>query len=456
MPFLHQAQLDLRVIGFTIAVSLLCGIFSGLILALQQPNAELLTGRTEKRATHASVRQLLVAGQIAAGMILLTVAMLLVRSFRKLDQQQMGIHVDNTVTARITLGEHKYPEMADQMHFSEAVEDQLRYGPGIGAVAVTDSLPPAANHNGWRLNEVAIAGKPPVTAEAGDAITSRWVSPGYFPALEIPILQGRSFSRDEVTSSQRPIILSQTLAERLFSGKSPLGERLRFSGSDPDAPWYTVIGIAANVKNGGLIHEDVPEYYLLRRYHSDRWDTHGYWSRTVIFVVRSSLSVEATAQWIRSRIAAMDPTLPVDIATVKERVSSLEDQPRFQTVLVSLFAITGLTLAIIGLYGLLSFLVAQREREIGVRMALGATRRNILRLVMGQSLRLIAYGTLVGLAAALLVSRMLSHLLFSVGPYDPLSYSLVILLLILVGLAATLIPARSAIRVDPAVTLRRE
>ncbi|QNI38340.1 ABC transporter permease [Edaphobacter sp. 4G125] len=456
LSFVHKAQLDLRVIGFTLAVSMLCGIFSGLIPALQRPNAELLTGRAEKRMTHASVRQLLVAGQIAAGMILLTVAMLLVRSFRNLDHQQMGIRVDNTVTARVTLGVHKYPELAGQAHFSEAVEDQLRYGPGVSAVAVTDSLPPAPNQNGGRLNQVVVAGKPPVTAGAGEVITSRWVSPGYFPTLEIPILQGRGFSQDEVTSSERPVILNQILAERLFPGQSPLGERMRFGKLDPDSPWYTVIGIAGNVRNSGLTDKTVPEYYLLRRYGSDHWDTHGVWSRTVIFVVRSSAPIETTVQWVHSRITAVDPTLPIDIATMKERVSSLEDQPRFQTVLVSLFAITGLAMAIIGLYGLLSFLVAQREREIGVRMALGATRSNILRLVMGRSLRLIASGTLVGLALSLMVSRMLSHLLFSVGPYDPLSYSLVILLLIFVGLMATLIPARSAISVDPAVTLRSE
>lgn len=456
LAFIHKAQIDLRVISFTIAISLFCGILSGLIPALQRPNAELLTGRAEKRLASASMRQLLVAGQIAAGMVLLTMAMLLVRSFRNLDHQQMGIRVDNTVTARITLGAHKYPEIKDQMHFSEAVEDQLRYGPGVNAVAATDSLPPAANHNGWRLNQIVIAGEPPVVAGAGEAVTSRWVSQEYFPALEIPILQGRNFSREEVTSSERSVILSQALAERLFSGKSPLGERMRFLGVSPDSPWYTVIGIAANVKNSGLIEETIPEYYLLRRERSDHWDTHGVWSRTVIFVVRSSAPVDVTAQWVRSRIAAMDSNLPVDIATMKERVSSLEDQSRFQTVLVSLFAVTGLTMATIGLYGLLSFLITQREREIGVRMALGATRRNILRLVMGRSLRLIACGTLMGLAVSLMVTRVLSHLLFSVGPYDPLSYSLVIILLIFVGLMATLVPARFAINVDPAVTLRSE
>jgi ABC-type antimicrobial peptide transport system permease subunit len=173
-------------------------------------------------------------------------------------------------------------------------------------------------------------------------------------------------------------------------------------------------------------------------------------------VVRSSLPAQEMARWIRSQVTAMDPTLPVDVATLRERVSKLADQPRFQTTLVGFFAAIGLVLAVIGLYGVIAFLVAQRTQEIGVRMALGAGRGDILRLVLGKSLRLILFGTAIGLVAALVVSRVLSSLLYSVGPRDPVTFVLVTLLLVAVALLATLIPARSASRIDPMVALRCE
>jgi ABC-type antimicrobial peptide transport system permease subunit len=159
-------------------------------------------------------------------------------------------------------------------------------------------------------------------------------------------------------------------------------------------------------------------------------------------------------RWVRAQVATLDPTLPAEIETLQQRVSQMADQPRFQTVLVGFFAATGLVLAVIGLYGVISFLVTQRTPEIGIRIALGATRQDILRLVIGTSLRLIASGTLIGLIAALAVSRVLSSLLFSIGPHDPITFVLVTLVLVFVAIAATLIPASSAARVDPIVTLR--
>jgi ABC-type antimicrobial peptide transport system permease subunit len=165
---------------------------------------------------------------------------------------------------------------------------------------------------------------------------------------------------------------------------------------------------------------------------------------------------DQTSRWIRSQVATLDPTLPLDIATLQQRVSKLADQPRFQTLLVSFFATTGLVLAVIGLYGVISFLVTQRTQEIGVRMALGASRGSILRLVMGKSLRLIVWGTVLGLLAALAASRLLSSLLFSIGPHDPVTFVIVTLLLVLVALVATLLPAKSASKVNPIVALRCE
>jgi putative ABC transport system permease protein len=285
----------------------------------------------------------------------------------------------------------------------------------------------------------------------------RWVSPGYFRALDIPILRGEGFRDEDLDSSEHFVVLSELLAERLFPGEDPIGKRLQFDHvGDPNAQWYTVVGVAANVKNGGLTGEEEPEYYRLRLNRVEAWAGNGVWGQTAVMVVRSSLPPPEMSRWIRSQVAALDPTLPVGIATLQERVSKLADQPRFQAILVGFFAAIGLVLAVIGLYGVIAFLVAQRTQEIGVRMALGAERGHILRLVMGKSLRLIVCGTVVGLVAALAVSRVLSSLLFGIGSHDPVTFGLVTCLLIVVALLATLIPARLASRVDPIVALRCE
>jgi putative ABC transport system permease protein len=214
--------------------------------------------------------------------------------------------------------------------------------------------------------------------------------------------------------------------------------------------------VAADVKNSGLASEDVPEFYMLQRNRPEDWRGGGIWSRTSVVVVRSSLPPEQTALLIRSQVTALDPTLPVDIATLRQRVSKLADQPRFQSLLISFFASTGLALALIGLYGVIAFLVAQRTHEIGVRLALGADRRDILRLVLKRSLGLITTGTTLGLILALLTTSLLSKLLFGVRAHDPTTFIAATLLLVLVALIATLLPARSASRVDPMAALRCE
>jgi ABC-type antimicrobial peptide transport system permease subunit len=211
-----------------------------------------------------------------------------------------------------------------------------------------------------------------------------------------------------------------------------------------------VIGVAANVKNGGLSGADEPEFYRLRRSIAEDWTP---WN---VMVLKTSLAPAAVAPWVRAQIAQIDPTLPVEIETLTDSVSKLADRPRFETALLGFFAFCGLLMAVIGLYGVISFVAAQRTQEIGVRMALGATRVDILRLIAGEGLRLILVGGVLGLVAALATARLLKSLLFDVGPYDPGTYAAVLLLLGIVALAATLIPARAAMKVEPVVALRYE
>jgi putative ABC transport system permease protein len=457
IPYLDRVHLDIRITGFTVLVSVMCGLLFGLAPALQRPNAEMLVGRSLTSISHAVMRQWLVVVQIAASMVLLAGATLLVRSFWNLQHEQLGMRVDHILTVSATLGEHGYPTAESKMAFFHELEKRLRFGPGVTEIAVSDSLPPGNFHNGsQRFESLVVEGQPHSDAASGKLLTFRRVSPDYFRTLDIPIVQGAGFSDAERNSNQHVVVLSKTLAGRLFPGRNAIGQRMQLDGPDPRNEWYTVVGVAADVRNGGLTGEELPEYYRLRRNRAEDWSCCGVWGQTALVVLRTSLPAEAMTPWIRAQAAAIDPALSVDIATMKQRVSKLADGPRFQTILVGFFAVTGLTLAVIGLYGVISFLVAQRTQEIGVRMALGATRAGILRLVCARSIRLIAWGTGAGLLAALGVSRVLSSLLYGVGPRDPLTFMAVALVLVAVAFIATLIPARAAAQVDPMVALRCE
>jgi predicted permease len=454
IPYLNEIQLDLRIVCVTVLLSILCGALFGLAPALQKPRGGMLSGRSLTSISHATVRQWLVITQIAASMVLLAGAMLLLRSFSNLEDQNLGMRTDNTLTASITLGEHAYPTPASRLNFFQQLTTRLRFGPGITLVSVSDSLPPGAGHFGGRLDEIVVAGRPPSTPRVTGVVASRLVSPEYFRALDIPMLQGEGFREEDMTGSQHSIVLSKRLADLFFPNENPIGQQMRFEKDTASEPWSAVVGVAADVKNSGLTREEAPEFYRLRRNLSGDWDWGGTWGKTSVIVVRSSLPPDQTSRWIRSQVAALDPTLPIDVASLHQRVSKLADQPRFQTLLVGFFAATGLVLALIGLYGVISFLVTQRTQEIGVRLALGANQSDILRLVMGQSLRLIMAGTVLGLIAALAATRVLSSQLFGIGARDPGTFVIVTLLLVAIALMATLLPARSASRVNPIVALR--
>jgi putative ABC transport system permease protein len=455
IPYLNQIQLDLRIVSVTILLSILCGALFGLAPALQKPQGGMLCGRSVTSISHATVRQWLVITQIAASMVLLAGAMLLLRSFSNLENQNLGMRTDNTLTASITLGEHNFPTPESRLNFFQQLTTRLRFGPGVTRVSVSDSLPPGGGPGG-RLDEIVVAGRAASAPGITGVVASRLVSPEYFRALDIPMLQGEGFREEDMTANQSFLVLSKRLASLFFPDENPIGQRMRFDKLATSEGWSTIVGVAADVRNNGLSKEEVPEFYRLRRNLPGDWAGGGIWGRTSIVVVRSSLPPDQTSRWIRSQVAALDPTLPIDIATLHQRVSKLADQPRFQTLLVGFFAATGLVLALIGLYGVISFLVTQRTQEIGVRLALGANKSDILRLVIGQSLRLIAAGTALGLIAALAATRVLSSQLFGIDAHDPGTFAIVTLLLVFIALMATLLPARSASRVNPIVALRCE
>ena len=448
-PFLGKATLDLRVALFTVAVSLLCGVFFGLAPALEKPRSIGLAARAANSGRRTILRRGLVAGQITCSMILLSGAGLLMRSFQNIQEQNLGFRAKGVVTVQIALPWFRYNTVEKQMDFYLRTETVLRRLPGIRAVAITDSVPPGGWQGGYRFSDLATEDNPHPAPGMGGSVVNRRVTPDYFRALDIPIIRGRGFSEQDRTSHQSLVVLSRLLAARLFPGEDPIGKRIApgiFKGN-----WFIVVGVADNVKNSGLTEQNEPEIYFLRGKAADDWG-----GRTPIIVIDAVLPPDTVIPWIRSQIASLDPTVPVEMKTLNQTIGSLASRPRFETALLGFFAFIGLVMAVIGLYGVIAFLATQRTQEIGIRMALGATRLHILRLMLREGVRLIAFGGATGLAAAFLLSRVLRSLLYGVGPHDPLSFAAVALLLALVGLTATFIPARSAMKVEPVEALRYE
>jgi predicted permease len=452
MPFLDKARIDLRVPFFLPMLSILSAVLYGLVPALRRPRTQALGSRTGMIGAQSTFRQWLVVAQIAASTVLLVASALLLRSFKNLQNQELGFQDNHVMTASISLGQSAYPTPERQMAFFQQIITSLKYGPGITGLAVSDSLPPAGNHHDQVYASIAVVSRPKLVSGTGGNVAWRWVTPDYFRALGIPIVQGRGFSEEELSSKDHFVVISNLLAGRLFPGNDPVGQRLYLAGSVPGAlnPTYTVVGVAADVKNGGLAGGDEPEYYRLRRNMPEDWE------RNAIILLETRLAKDDAERWVRSQVASIDPTVPVKLQTLSDRVSEVADQPRFETVLISFFAFIGLALAMVGLYGAVSFSVVQRTQEIGVRMALGASRMNILALVLRGGLRMILWGTALGLLLALAVSRTLASLLYKTSTYDLLTFSVVTVLMAVIAVIATLVPATSATGVEPTVALRCE
>jgi len=445
---LANARLDLRILAFTLAISIVSGLVFGLVPAFHSPRALALTARSQANG-RAGFRQVMVVGQIAASVVLLAGAALLLRSFANLASQPLGLETKGVLAAHISLNRYRYTTPQAQMQFFLGAEAALHRLPGIVQLGFSDTVPPSGYHHDTIFSIISVAGRPPQTGATGGMVVWRWVTPGYFSALDIPILRGKPFTDDQRTGSESPLIISNLLAARLFPGQDPVGQRLQLA---PNGPFYTIQAVAADVKNAGLDAAAEPEFYRLRRNLTDDWQN----APSAIFNLKTSLSPKAVAPWVQSQIAAIDPTVPVDIETLGESVGKLADRPRFETALLGFFAFSGLVMAVIGLYGVMGFRASRRTQEIGVRMALGARRADIVRLILSEGVRLILLGTLIGLVAALTLSRVLKSLLFSVGPRDPLSFFAVTAILAAAALLATLLPARRAALVDPSEALRAE
>ncbi|MGA2591586.1 MAG: ABC transporter permease [Bryobacteraceae bacterium] len=447
IPRLQQASVDPRVLLFTLAVSLVSGVLFGLAPALAQPRAEALAGWRSLGTRHDLFRHALVAAQICASLVLLTGASLLLRSLWNLQNQPLGMRTDSVLTAAITLGQKSYSEPVRQLAFFEELETRLSRLPGVTALALSDSVPPIGPARSTIYSVIDVAGRPRAAEGTGGMVTWRSVTPGYFAALGVPILRGRGFEEDDRDPQRNVVVISDTLARRMFPGEDALGKQIQPGRS---GPWLTIVGVAGNVKNTSLAERDDPEFYVVRKHSPDnatRWAT---------AILRGAVDPGAMARWVRTEVAALDPTLPVNIETLDQRVGKLAERPRFNALLLGLFAGMGLLLAAIGLYGVMSFLVAQRTQEIGVRMALGATPAVIARLVLGHAARWTAAGAVAGTIGSMFAVRLLRAMLFHVSGKDPWTWAAAVAVLLAIAMLAAWIPSRRAARVDPMQALRQE
>ncbi|MBI2687801.1 MAG: ABC transporter permease [Acidobacteria bacterium] len=441
---LSQAALDGRVLLAAFAVSLLAGLLFGLAPAMQRPSLESLTGGRVAGRRRQWLRPALVVTQIALSLVLLCGAGLLLHSLWKLSNVELGIRTESLLAIHAQLPRQRYPERAQQLAFWEAMEERLARLPGVSRFAVTNSLPPSGQAMATIYASMEVDGRGRVAAEGvGGMIVIRQVTPGYFATLRIPIKKGRVFSEEDRRRPDSVVIIDEALAGRMFPHEDPIGRRIK-SG---DTGWMEIVGVSANVRNAGLERASDPEFYMVKRHNA----TDGRLANTAILLANPAISAA-----VRDEFRRLDPRLTVQIDTLDQRVGKLQSRPRFQALLLGGFAFSGLLLAAIGLYGVIALLVAQRTPEIGVRMALGATPGDVLRMVLSQAGVWLAIGLVLGLAAAAASAKLIESLLFGTTPDAPAPIAGAVLALSAAALLAGWLPARRAARVEPVQALRYE
>jgi putative ABC transport system permease protein len=451
IPRIQQAALDGRV--------LLLLVVSSLILAAAF--ALLTTGSPITGNSTTRVRRLLTTAQIAISLVLLSISGLLIKSLSNLQNVASGVSADGVTTAEIAVGPPRYPNAVSRQQFFETLSARLRNLPGVNAVALSDTSPPIGFVHTRPGRTLHVAGRPVTGPVPPGIVAWRAVSPDYFKTLSIPILEGRSFSLQDRIGQDNPIIINQSWARQLFGKQDPVGQAIALM----DHTLLTVVGVAANVKNNGLAQPSDPEYYTIRKPVTDPNEGVGvrlasravHWYDGEAFViVRSSAHPTAIAAAIRKTTAAIDPTVPVAIAGMQERLATLSERPRFTTLLLSFFALVGVVLAAAGLYGLISFIVIQRTPEIGIRMAVGATPFQVGTLMLKHALYWSLSGVLIGSIMTAFIVRWLRSLVFEVPVENPLLFGLAASLMIAVAIAATLIPSLRAAKIDPIAALRQD
>lgn len=447
MPRLDQTRMDAAVFAFALALAILTGIIFGVIPAWNASRTDINEvlkqgGRASGPRSHL-VRNLLVIAETALSLVLLIGAGLMLRSFARMLAADPGFRADHVLTLRVPLPTAVTQDSQRAPHYTRLIE-QLQSVPGLTAVGLIAPLPMSnVDANGT----FAIEGRPAATGDE-QLVKLRIASPGYFRAMGLRLAGGRAFEDSDGAGAPAVVIINESLARRYFPNENPLGKRVGMSNK---GPWLTVIGVVNDIKYGGLAGTTEPELY--RDY---RQFFFAPFAQSLVIRTRST-DPAAIAAAIERQIRTTDPNQPiVDVHAMPELVSDSVAQPRFYTLLLAIFAAIAVLLAAAGLYGVLSYSISQRVRDIGIRLALGASRAVILRDVVARASALLATGLILGLAGAFALTRVLQAQLYEIKPTDPLTFAAVSALLAAVGLAAAWFPARRATKIDPTQALRTE
>jgi putative ABC transport system permease protein len=447
LPRAHELGLDLRVLGFAVLASLLAGVAFGLVPALQtsRPNLNDMLkdgARTSGSGPRSRVRSGLIVAEVALSLVLLIGAGLLLNSFVRLSNVSSGINPRNVLTMQVTLPEKKYPDYERRAAFFERVLERIGSLPGVEAAGVAGTMPLA----GWSYStSFSVIGRREQPA-SGYATDHDVCTHDYFRAVGIPLRKGRFFDQRDRGGASRAVVISEALAREHFPNEEPLGQRIHLDvlSGKIDEGWE-IVGVVGDVRQHGLGEAGRPCVYRQAS------------RSTGNLVVRTTGAPLAMAESVRKAILEVDPSQPVaNVRTMDDVLAASMGQRRFVMTLLGGFAGAALLLAAIGLYGVIAYAVQQRTREIGIRMALGATRRDVVSLVLRQGIKLAGIGVVVGIAAALGLTRVLTKLLYEVKPIDLPIFTGVSLVLLAVALLASWLPARRAAKVDPMVALRYE
>jgi putative ABC transport system permease protein len=449
LPRLKEIGLDPRVLGMTLVVSVLSGLAFGIAPALRASRVNLSETLKEGNRTAAEsirrnlVRSLLVVCEVALSLVVLVGASLLIRSFQRLQSVAPGFNPEGLLTLQVSLPSVRYGTPAQQAAFFQQMTERLAALPGVQSVAVANDFPLEGD---MQTSTPNVEGR---RAPPNEGLLSglHSVSHDYFQAMGTTLLKGRAFTPADALGALRVAIINDTMAQRLFPNEDPLGKKIKFS-DDPKVPWKEVVGVVADVKHEGLDAAPFMETYL--PFPQTPWPI-------MAVSIRSKSDPLTLAAAARKAVSEVDPDQPVyDVKTMVQRMSELVAPRRLSMVLFTCFAAVALVLASVGVYGVMSYSVSRRTHELGIRLALGATAADVLRLIVGQGLLLTGAGVAVGLAAAFALSRLMSGLLYGVSATDPFTFVCVSLALIFVALLASYIPGRRATAVDPMVALRHE
>jgi putative ABC transport system permease protein len=461
VPRAREIGVDSQVLVFTLLISVATGILFGLAPALRVARRDVnsalkdVAKSTIPGFSRNRLRGALVVAEIALAVVLLIGAGLLMRSFLRLTSVDPGFKADNVLLLEVPLSEARYKEDERVVRFFDEMLTRVRALPGVEAAGTTHTAPLDGSDSS---RPFIIADRTPPEAGKEPGAGYRVVSPGYFRALGIPVLQGRDFSDNDRLSAPGVVMINQTLARRHWPDSNPVGQRMRQGAVGGESPWMEIVGVVGDVRHSRLDAEPRPEMYFPYAQAGAQASRSIVASRRrITLAVRASSSLGSLGEAVRREIASIDKNQPVTgVRTMSESVARSVMSQRFSALLVAIFAGLALALAMIGVYGVMSFSVGGRTREIGIRMALGAQGADVMRMIVGQGMWLVVAGIIVGLAASFAATRLMAGLLYGISTTDPLVFFIIPALLAGVALLACYLPARRATKINPMEALRYE